>query len=108
MQSLPTSSASVDSHAPVVSSAASAQSIATSQAPSAMSGPTLGRSPTLAAAIEVVASYAQLTEMQRHALYSSLDAETSSAMRQSEMAPAAPTQGENTGPNNSLNPPPYR
>jgi len=108
MQSLPTSSASVDSHAPVLSSAASAQSIATSQAPSVISGPSLGRNPTLSAAIEVVASYAQLNEMQRQALYSSLDAETSSAMRQSEIASAATTQGENTGPDNSLNPPPYK
>jgi hypothetical protein len=102
MQSLPTSSASLDSHAPVVSSAASALSIPASQAPSAVSGSTLRHNPTLAAAVELVASHAQLTEMQRQALYSSLDAEASNTMR-----PSQPVQGENKGPGDVITPPPY-
>ena len=92
------SSTSLDSH--LVSSAASALSVAASQAPSTLSGPpTSSRNPTLATAIEIVASYAQLTEMQRQALYTSLDGE---AMR------PVPVQGGTTGENPVFISPPYR
>ena len=103
MQSLPTSDISLDSRIPVVSSAASDLSVPISRAPSGVSGLSFGRNLTLAAAVEIVASRAQLTEMQRQALYSSLDAETSSAVTQT----APPAQGGNMGPGDFTTPPAY-